>query len=113
MRRSFHLRRAEPPLVAADAFRLPFRHGAFGFVLCSSLLHHFPDARAADLIAALRPFARRTLLILDLARHPLAYCFLPLTKWFLNWTQRTGHDGCRWEPHSDRPWFRISLVLPA
>lgn len=59
IRRSFLLRCAEPALVAADAFRLPFRHGAFDFGLCSSLLHHFPDAQAAALIAALRPFARR------------------------------------------------------
>ena len=132
-RRSFHLRRAQVPRVAADAFQLPFRHASFDFVLCSSLLHHFPDCRVVELIAALRPFARRALIILDVERHLLPYCFLPLTRWLLNWSQMTVHDGCisvaaAFRPvelqrlahaagiapvsvRRHRPWFRMSLVV--
>jgi 2-polyprenyl-3-methyl-5-hydroxy-6-metoxy-1,4-benzoquinol methylase len=134
-RRCFHLSRAGAPRVAADAFQLPFRHGAFDFVLCSSLLHHFPDSRATELISALRPFARRSLIILDLERHLLPYWFLPMTKWLLNWSHMTVHDGrvsvaAAFRPaellnlaraagaapgsiRRHRPWFRISLVVPA
>lgn len=88
-RRCFHLSRAGGPRVAADAFQLPFRHGTFDFVLCSSLLHHSPDSRATELISALRPFARRSLIILDLERRLLPYWFLPLTKWLLNRSHMT------------------------
>ncbi|HLY17333.1 MAG TPA: methyltransferase domain-containing protein [Bryobacteraceae bacterium] len=134
-RRRFHLRRAQSPRVAADAFQLPFRHASFDFVLCSSLLHHFSEDQAVELIAALRPFARRALIILDLERHPLPYCFLPVTRWILNWSHMTVHDGCisvgaafrpmellrlahaaGIDPASvrrHRPWFRMSLVVSA
>jgi len=130
-----HLLRATPPRVTADAFRLPFRPAAFDFVLCSSLLHHFPDREAAELISTLRPLARRALIVLDLERHPLAYRFLPLTRWLLRWTHMTVHDGCisvaaAFRPtelqdlanragiapvrlRTHRPWFRISLIVPA
>lgn len=133
-RRSFHLSRAEAPKVAADAFRLPFRHGTFDFVFCSSFLHHFPDWEAVELIAAFRPYARRALIILDLERHPLARRFLPLTRWLLNWSNITVHDGsasvaAAFRPDELRnlaraagaessfvrrhwPWFRLSLVIP-
>src|SRR5712672_3251986 len=38
--RSYHLRDAPKPRVAADAFQLPFLPGAFDLVFCSSFLHH-------------------------------------------------------------------------
>src|SRR5579862_9538924 len=56
-RRSLHLRGAQGPRVAADAFQLPFLPNAFEFVLCSSVLHHFPDRLVIELIAQLRGFA--------------------------------------------------------
>ena len=75
--RQSHLQKAPSPRVVADALRLPFRERAFDFVLCSSVLHHFSDDEVINMIAKLRLFARRTLLLLDLERHPLAYHFLP------------------------------------
>jgi SAM-dependent methyltransferase len=78
--RSFHLRNALGSRVAADAFQLPFLPNAFDFVLCSSVLHHFPDHQVIELIAQLRGFARHALIVLDLERHPLAYHFLPMTR---------------------------------
>ena len=71
--RSFHLRDAPGPRVAADAFQLPFLPGAFDFVFCSSFLHHFSDLEVIELIVELRRFARRALIVLDLERHPLPY----------------------------------------
>jgi len=134
-RSSLHLHRAEAPKVTADAFRLPFKHGSFDFVLCSSFLHHFSDSRAIELIAALRQVARRALIVLDLDRHPVARAFLPLTRWLLQWNELTVHDGTASVAAAFRPgeiaflaraagaveasvrrhwpWYRLSLVIPA
>jgi SAM-dependent methyltransferase len=133
--RPVHLRNAPSPRVVADALRLPFAKQAFDFVLCSSVLHHFPDCEVVDMISELRHFARRALLLLDLERHPLAYHFLPLTRRILGWGPLTVHDGpvsvaaaFRMEElvslaraagagvavgRRHRPWFRVSVVVPA
>lgn len=133
--RPFHLHAAPPPQVAADVFHLPFLPGSFDFVLCSLLLHHFPDRRLIHLMEDLRSMARRALIVLDLERHPLAYYFLPMTKWLLRWNPLTVHDGrisvaagfragelvalarASGSPHGrvrkHWPWFRVSLVVPA
>ena len=79
--RSFHLHRAQAPRGAADTLQFSFRHAWFDLVLCPSLLHQFPDCRVVELLAALRPFARPSLIILDLERHPLPhFVFLLLTR---------------------------------
>jgi len=133
--RSLHLRNAQRPRVVADAFELPFLPNAFDFVLCSSVLHHFPDPQVIELIAELRRVARRALIVLDLERHQLAYDFLPLTKNLFAWSALTVHDGpvsvaAGFRPtelaqlaraagvngaavRRHWPWFRISLVVPA
>jgi ubiquinone/menaquinone biosynthesis C-methylase UbiE len=128
-----HLRPAAPPRVVAEAFTLPFRNRSFDFVLCSSLLHHFSDRCAAALVGDLLRFSRRALIVLDLERHPLAYSFLPLTRWLFRWSELTVHDGCisvaasfranelRWIAEKAGakeivvqrhwPWFRISAII--
>jgi SAM-dependent methyltransferase len=133
--RSFNLRNAPGPRVAADAFQLPFCPKAFDFVLCSSVLHHFSDCEVIELIAELRRFARRALIVLDLERHPLPYHFLPMTRRLFGWSALTVHDGPISVAASFRPeelahladvavaspvivrrhwpWFRISIVAPA
>lgn len=133
--RLVHLRNAASPRVVADALRLPFAKHAFDFVLCSSVLHHFPDCQVVDMVSTLRHFARRALLLLDLERHPLAYHFLPFTRRILGWGPLTVHDGSasvaaafRLEElvsltraagaevaigRRHRPWFRVSVVVPA
>ncbi len=133
--RPFHLRNAPSPRVVADALQLPFAQHAFDFVLCSSVLHHFPDCGVVDMISTLRQFARRALLLLDLERHPFAYHFLPLTRRILGWGPLTVHDGpvsvaaaFRLEElvsltraagskvaigRRHRPWLRVSVVVPA
>jgi SAM-dependent methyltransferase len=133
--RASHLRLGQGPRVAADAFQLPFRPKSFDFVLCSLFLHHFPDRQAAELIAALREIAVRSVIVLDLERHPLAYYFLPFTRRLLRWSEMTVHDGiisvaAAFRPEEIRalaraaggaearvrrhlPWFRISAIIPA
>lgn len=133
--RPSHLRNAPSPRVVADALELPFPTGSFDFVLCSSVLHHFPDDRVIDMIARLRLFARRALLLLDLERHPVPYHFLPMTKRVFDWCPLTVHDGPMSVAAAFRveelasmahaagatvlaaqrhwPWFRISVVVPS
>jgi len=133
-RRQTHLKRARPPKVAADAFALPFANATFDFVMCSFLLHHFSDSHVIDLLKEMRRLARRALIVLDLERHPLAYCFLPLTRLLFGWSDLTVHDGCisveaaftrqelatlgqtlnaSWaDTRQHFPWFRLSLVVP-
>jgi SAM-dependent methyltransferase len=130
-----HLRSAPPPRVVAEAPALPFSDRSFDFVLCSLLLHHFSDRRAAALVGELLRFSRRALIILDLERHPVSYSFLPLTSWLFRWSELTVHDGCisvaaSFKPNELRaiaeqagvketvirrhwPWFRISVVMPS
>lgn len=128
-----HLRNTALPRVAADAFRLPFLPGTFDFVICSSVLHHFPDGQVVDLIRKTRSFARRALIIIDLERHPIPYYFLPSTRRVFGWSTLTLHDGpisvaagFRAEElaslthaagagavtvRKHRPWFRLSAVV--
>jgi 2-polyprenyl-3-methyl-5-hydroxy-6-metoxy-1,4-benzoquinol methylase len=134
-RRELHLRSGRGQRVAADAFHLPFRPRSFDFVICSLFLHHFENARITELLAQMRTAARRAVVVLDLERHPLAYYFLPATRYLLGWHEVTVSDGCisveagfrrrelaalaraagadRPRVRKHRPWFRLSLVMAA
>ncbi len=127
-----NLRTAAQPKLAADAFALPFRPRGFDFVFCSLLLHEYPDAEILRLLRDLWTLAKRALIALDLYRHPLAYHFLPATRWLFRWHEVTAHDGpasvgAAFRPGELRrlasgaglrqsrvrlhwPWFRVSLV---
>ena len=89
-----HLRHAAPPRVVACAPDLPFRDRSFDIVLCSLVLHHYPEQRVVELLSDLRRLARRAVVIIDLERRPVAYAFLPFTRWLLRWSEMTVHDGC-------------------
>jgi ubiquinone/menaquinone biosynthesis C-methylase UbiE len=79
--------------VVGDAFALPFRDASFDFLFCSLFLHHFTNAQITDLLASFGRVARRAVLVIDLERHPIAYWFLPATRWLLGWDPVTVHDG--------------------
>jgi 2-polyprenyl-3-methyl-5-hydroxy-6-metoxy-1,4-benzoquinol methylase len=79
--------------VAGDAFLLPFGAKSFDFVFCSLFLHHFPDEAIVQLLREFWRVARRSVLAIDLARHPVAYYFLPWTRWIFRWNWVTVHDG--------------------
>jgi 2-polyprenyl-3-methyl-5-hydroxy-6-metoxy-1,4-benzoquinol methylase len=88
-----HLRRAQDPRVAADAFQMPFAASSFDVVHCSLFLHHFEDDRVVQLLRAFGHIARRYVVVGDLERHVLAYYFLPATRWLFHWDPITLHDG--------------------
>jgi hypothetical protein len=129
-----HLAQAADPKVGADAFRLPFRPASFDFVFSSLFLHHFTNDQVVELFRSFRGLARRAVLAIDLDRGPLAYHFLPTTRWLFGWHDITISDGQisvaaalkkdellalavraglrnpRVRVH--RPWSRLSLVAP-
>ena len=129
-----HLAQAADPKVVADAFRLPFRASSFDFVFSSLFLHHFTNDQVVELFRSFRVMARRAVLAIDLDRGPLAYYFLPNTRWLFGWHDitisdgqisvaaalkkdelrtlavRAGLDGAQVRVH--RPWSRLSLVAP-
>jgi SAM-dependent methyltransferase len=84
---------APPPKAVGDAFRLPFREGAFEFVFCSLFLHHFPDDEVVALLREMHRVARKALLICDLERHVLSWAFFPATWPLFRWHWITMHDG--------------------
>jgi SAM-dependent methyltransferase len=102
-----NLEEAPPSKLIANAFALPFLPGSFDYVLCSLFLHHFSDEQVVGLLRSFYSVARRALLVCDLERHVVSYCFLPLTKWFFGWQRITLHDG----PTSVRAGFRSNELL--
>ena len=127
-----HLTRSAPPRVAGDAFALPFAAASFDYVFCSLFLHHFTDDEIVKLLAEFGRVARRAVLAIDLDRNPIAYYFVPWTRWALGWDAVTVNDApisveaafCTKELESlaaraglkgararvYRPAFRISLI---
>ena len=129
-----HLAQAADPKLVADAFHLPFRASSFDFVFSSLFLHHFANDQVVELFRGFRCVARRAVLAIDLDRGPLAYHFLPNTRWLFGWHDitisdgqisvaaalkkdemlalavRAGLSGSRVRVH--RPWSRLSLVAP-
>jgi SAM-dependent methyltransferase len=55
--------------VAADAFRLPFRPGAFDFAVSTLFFHHFSPAENLVILRELSRVARHGFAFLDLRRH--------------------------------------------
>jgi hypothetical protein len=133
-RQMFHLDGAAHPKIAADAFQLPFAPASFDFVFSSLFLHHFSDDQIVELLSSFKTIARRAVLAIDLERGPLAFRFLPATRWLFGWhrmfvddglisvqaafkrdellalARRAGLDRARTSTH--RPWGRLSLVAP-
>jgi SAM-dependent methyltransferase len=129
-----HLAQATGPKVVADAFRLPFRPASFDFVFSSLFLHHFTNDQVVDLFRSFRCLARRAVLAIDLDRGPIAYHFLPNTRWLFGWhditisdgqisvaaslkkdellalAARAGFNAAQVRVH--RPWSRLSLLAP-
>ncbi len=102
-----NLSEAPPQKVLANAFELPFVAESFDYVLCSLFLHHFPDDQITALLRSFYAVAQRALLVCDLERHVLSYCFLPATKWIFGWQRITLHDG----PVSVRAAFKPDELL--
>jgi SAM-dependent methyltransferase len=102
-----NLEAAPKPKVIGDAFQLPFGDSSFDFVCSSLLLHHFPDEQVVALLSGFYRVARTALLVSDLERHVIPYCFLPATKYIFGWRRITLHDG----PISVRAAFRPNELM--
>ena len=61
--------------VRGDAFRLPFRNDQFDYAICSLFTHHFKDDKVVAVLGELSRVATRRVFVIDLHRHPVAYCF--------------------------------------
>jgi 2-polyprenyl-3-methyl-5-hydroxy-6-metoxy-1,4-benzoquinol methylase len=131
-RKTLHLSAAAAPRVAADAFQLPFPSQGVDIVFCSLFLHHFDNSQAVALLRHFAGIARRAVIVIDLERHPLAYYFLPATRWLFRWGELVLNDGkisveAAWKPaelqrlaqeagllrarvRRHLPWFRLSLT---
>lgn len=58
-----------------DAFRLPFRDEQFDYAICSLFTHHFKGDKVVAILRELSRVAARGIFVIDLHRHPVAYCF--------------------------------------
>lgn len=87
-----HLVAAPSPKVAGDAFALPFASKSFDFVFNSLFLHHFTNDQIVNLFREFARVASRAILIIDLERHPIAYYFVPWTRWLFGWDPVTVND---------------------
>jgi hypothetical protein len=127
-----HLTNCEGPRVVGDAFRLPFRPASFDVVFCSLFLHHFTDTEVVSLLAGFGVVGRRAVVVIDLERNPIAYYFVPWTRWLLGWDPVTVNDApisveAAFRPreleelaqaaglanpkaHAYRPAFRIGMI---
>lgn len=79
--------------VVADVRALPFGPGSFDVVTASLFLHHFDEAEAGPVLAALRPLARRALVVNDLRRARVPYVFGRLAFPFLFRSRVSVEDG--------------------
>lgn len=59
--------------VRGDALNLPFVDDAFDHVICSLFTHHFRDEQVVVLLREFARVARRSVTVIDLHRHTLAY----------------------------------------
>lgn len=58
-----------------NGFALPFRDGAFDYVIQSLTLHHFDDDGAVEILREMGRVAARGIFVIDLHRNPTAYFF--------------------------------------
>lgn len=88
-----HMESVPGPKVCGDAFSLPFRDGSFDYAFSSLFLHHFDDRAVVRLLSEMGRVSRRGVLTIDLIRSPLAYWFIPATKFLFGWDSVTVNDG--------------------
>jgi len=78
--------------IQCNALRLPFVDDGFDYVICSLILHHLTDKKAIELLSEMKRVARKSVIVIDLHRSPVAYYFYRcLGKLFLqNFTLEDG-----------------------
>ncbi|HUF25636.1 MAG TPA: methyltransferase domain-containing protein [Gemmatimonadaceae bacterium] len=79
--------------VRGDALALPFGDRSVDIVLCSQVLHHFPDEQAAAVVEELHRVARTRVIIADLRRSWMAIAGIWLASYPLRFHPVSRHDG--------------------
>lgn len=80
-------------VVVGSALQLPFADRSVDIVMCSQLLHHFPEPQAAALIREMNRVARVRVVISDLRRSWIAAGGLWLASFVLGFHSVSRHDG--------------------
>jgi SAM-dependent methyltransferase len=79
--------------VCGSAIQLPFGDHSVDVVLCSQLLHHFPDDELGLVISELNRVARRRVIVSDLRRSWIAAGGFWVASFPLGFHRVTRHDG--------------------
>lgn len=79
--------------VCADARALPFADRSLDVVLCSQVLHHFPDAELPAVLRELDRVARRAVIVSDLRRSWIAVAGFWLATWAMRFHPVSRADG--------------------
>lgn len=79
--------------VVGSALQLPFADRSVDFVMCSQLLHHFPEPDAVTVIREMNRVARVRVVISDIRRSWIAAGGLWLASFVLGFTSVSRHDG--------------------
>jgi ubiquinone/menaquinone biosynthesis C-methylase UbiE len=79
--------------VRGDALALPFRDKSVDVVICSQVLHHFPEPEARKLISEMNRVARVRVVISDLRRSIVAAGALWVASFVLKFHSVSRHDG--------------------
>lgn len=79
--------------ICGDALRLPLADRSVDIVLCSQLLHHFPDEQARVLLRELDRVARHEVIISELRRSWLAACGFWCLATAMRFHPVSRHDG--------------------
>lgn len=92
---SFASAQKEPNMafVRGDAFQLPFADDAFDFAISSLFLHHLSDDQIPEVLAEMTRVARRGVFVIDLHRHPAAFCLYKLLCYAFRISPLVRHDG--------------------
>jgi ubiquinone/menaquinone biosynthesis C-methylase UbiE len=86
-------RRRNDAVVRGNALQLPFRDKSIDIVMCSQVLHHFPEREARKLITEMNRVARARVVISDLRRSFIAAGGLWLASFLLSFHSVSRHDG--------------------
>lgn len=101
---------AEINSVRGDAFHLPFADASFDYVMCSLFTHHFRDEEVVSILRELNRVARRSICVLDLHRHQIAFLLYTTLGRLILRNRLTREDGALSIRRSFRPQELLCLA---
>jgi 2-polyprenyl-3-methyl-5-hydroxy-6-metoxy-1,4-benzoquinol methylase len=107
------LEEPEIACVQGDALALPFAEGCVDFVISSLFLHHFTADALIQMLPRWAYLARRSLIMMDLVRHPLPYWFIKATSPVFARSGITRHDAAASIRRAYRPQELQGIVAAA